>query len=230
MNDKRKIIVAIDGPSGAGKSTVSKLLAKELGYIYVDTGAMYRAIGLKAMREGVKAEEGGELSDLCAKTEVSLLQDGGRLRVLLDGRDVSEAIRTPEMSMMASAVSAQPCVRARLLELQRALGRGGGVVLEGRDIGTVVFPEAEAKFYLDADPVKRAERRWLELRAKGLDVDLERTIEEVHERDYADSHRAIAPLKKAAGAVVVDSTKMTIDEVVRAMKDIVEKIESGVKA
>ena len=226
----RKIIVAIDGPSGAGKSTVSKLLAKELGYIYVDTGAMYRAIGLKAKRQGVEPIEGEGLQGLCAKTEVSLAQDGGQLRVLLDGEDVSEAIRTPEMSMMASAVSAQPCVRARLLELQRSLGRGGGVVLEGRDIGTVVFPDAEAKFYLDADPVKRAERRWLELKAKGMDVDFDRTIEEVHERDYADSHRAIAPLKKAVDAVVVDSTKMAIGEVVALMKEKVERLESGVKA
>lgn len=223
-----KVIVAIDGPSGAGKSTVGKMLARELGYIYIDTGAMYRALGWKAVKEGVALKEGQGLRDLCARTDVTLKQDGGELRVYVDGEDVSPYIRTPEMSMAASAISAQPSVRARLLELQRRMGRGGGVVLEGRDIGTVVFPDAKAKFYLDADPVQRAERRYAELKAKGEDVSLERIIEEVKKRDYDDSHRAIAPLKKAGDAVVVDSSSMSAEEVVRFMKAKVKEVACGV--
>lgn len=226
-----QVIVAIDGPSGAGKSTVGKMLARELGYIYIDTGSMYRALGWKAVKEGVELKEGPELKELCARTDVTLKQEGGEIRVYVDGQDVSPFIRTPEMSMAASAISAQPSVRARLLELQRQMGRGGGVVLEGRDIGTVVFPEAKAKFYLDADPVQRAERRYTELKAKGEDVSLDRIIEEVKKRDYDDSHRAIAPLKKAEDAVVVDSSHMSAEKVVRLMKGLVEKAaeEPGAK-
>ena len=214
----RKIIVAIDGPSGAGKSTVSRLLAKELSYIYIDTGAMYRALGWKAAREGVEPREGPALVELCRNTDVELRQDGGELRVYVNGADVTGLIRTPEMSMMASAISAQPCVRERLLELQRKMGMRGGVVLEGRDIGTVVFPEAEAKFYLDADPDERARRRYEELAARGEAVELSRIAAEVRKRDYDDSHRDIAPLRKAADAILVDSTKLGIEEVVALMK------------
>ena len=223
----RRIIVAIDGPSGAGKSTVSRTLARELGYIYVDTGAMYRAIGWKAVQEGVALKEGTELRALCVRTEVTLAEKDGVTAVYVDGRDVTELIRTPDMSMTASAVSAQPCVRERLLELQRALGRRGGVVLEGRDIGTVVFPDAEAKFYLDADVGERAMRRFKELSAKGVDVDFDRTVEEVAKRDYDDSHRDIAPLKKADDAIRVDSTAMSVQEVVGFMKAKVEEIAGG---
>ena len=214
----KKVIIAIDGPSGAGKSTVGKMLAKELGYLYIDTGAMYRAIGLKAVREGVELKEGEALRNLCERTEVRLVQDNNGFKVYLDNEDVSEAIRTPEMGMVASAVSAQPCVRERLLQLQRELGEGGGVVLEGRDIGTVVFPDAEVKFYLDAKVEERAKRRWLEFQAKGMETDLQKTIEDVAKRDYDDSHREIAPLKKAQDAVIVDSSGLGIDEVVALMK------------
>ncbi len=220
----RKIIVAIDGPSGAGKSTVSKILAKELGYIYIDTGAMYRALGWKAAREGVEPKEGPELRKLCAGTDVELKQDSGELRVFVDGTDVTSLIRTPEMSMMASAISAQPCVRERLLELQRRMGRQGGVVLEGRDIGTVVFPEAEAKFFLDADADERAKRRYAELKERGEQVELSRITAEVKKRDYDDSHREIAPLRKAADAILVDSTSIGIAEVVALMKARVQEI------
>ena len=222
------IIVAIDGPSGAGKSTVGKMLAAELAYVYIDTGAMYRALGWKAARDGVEPVEGESLKRFCADTTVELRLDGGEGRVYVDGDDVTGLIRTPEMSMAASAISAQPSVRARLLELQRQMGRGGGVVLEGRDIGTVVFPDAEAKFYLDADPVQRAERRFAELKAKGEDVSLTRIIEEVKKRDYDDSHRAIAPLKKADDAVVVDSSRMSAEEVVMFMKAKIIEVSRGV--
>ncbi|MBI5696102.1 MAG: (d)CMP kinase [Nitrospirae bacterium] len=218
-----KIIVAIDGPSGAGKSTVSKRLADELGYVYIDTGAMYRAIGWKAVKLGVLPKEGPELAALCANTEVRLGLVDGEPKVYVDGEDVTGLIRTPEMSMTASAVSAQPSVRARLLELQRDMGRGGGVVLEGRDIGTVVFPDAGIKFFLVADVAERARRRYEELKAKGVDVDLAKTLEEVEKRDYDDSSRGIAPLVKADDALVVDTTKMTIDEVVAFMKARVEE-------
>jgi cytidylate kinase len=222
-----KIIVAIDGPSGAGKSTAARMLARELGYLYIDTGALYRAIGWKAAKEGVKPVEGPELQALCDGTTVELRNAGDGLGVYVDGVDVTGLIRTPEMSMMASAVSAQPCVRKRLLELQRSMGRQGGVVLEGRDIGTVVFPEAEAKFYLDADVNERARRRYEELRAKGESADLQRTVDEVVERDYNDSHRDIAPLMKAGDAIVVDSSSMTAEEVVAFMKAKVEEIAAG---
>ncbi len=220
----KKLIVAIDGPSGAGKSTVGKLLAKELGYLYIDTGAMYRAIGLKAVREGIELKENDSLRGLCARTDVRLVQGEGSLRVYLDDEDVSDSIRTPEMGMVASAVSAQPCVRERLLELQRRLGEGGGVVLEGRDIGTVVFPEAKVKFYLDAKVEERARRRWKEFMEKGIETDLQKTIEDVAKRDYDDSHRDIAPLKRASDAVVVDSSGLSINEVVALMKEKVLKV------
>jgi cytidylate kinase len=228
MIKHKKIIIAIDGPSGAGKSTVSKLLADELGYIYIDTGAMYRAIGWKVRKEGLEPKEGPELRALCQRTEVALRREGNDLHVYVDGMDVTGLIRTPEMSMTASAVSAQPCVRDRLLELQRELGRGGGVVLEGRDIGTVVFPEAQAKFFLVADEGERARRRCAELAARGEKVDFESTLEDVRKRDHDDSHRDIAPLMKAADAVVVDTTPMGVLEVVRTMKALVEeKIRDG---
>jgi cytidylate kinase len=223
----RKIIVAIDGPSGAGKSTVGKRLASELGYLYIDTGAMYRALGWKALKEGLDLKEGKALQDFCARTEVELKRDGEGLRVILDGNDVSGLIRTPEMSMAASTISAQPCVRERLLELQRAMGRQGGVVLEGRDIGTVVFPDAHAKFFLDAAVEERARRRWLELTDKGNAVTLEQTIEDVKSRDYNDSTRDIAPLKKADDAIVVDSSGIGIDQVVGIMKAKVLEIALG---
>jgi len=223
----KRVIVAIDGPAGAGKSTVSRRLAHALGYTYIDTGSLYRAIGWKAATSGVTMEEGPELRELCAGIDVSLKSVGGELRVYVDGADVSGLIRTPKISLAASKVSAQPSVRARLLELQRNMGKDGGVVLEGRDIGTVVFPEAEAKFYLDASPEERAKRRYDELTAKGVSADLESTKDEMIKRDRDDSKRAIAPLKKAEGAVVIDTTGLTIDEVVAKMKKIVEAAASS---
>lgn len=215
----KRIIIAIDGPSGAGKSTVSRRLAAELGYVYIDTGAMYRAMGWKAAELGVEPAEGKALRALCDTTDVGLGIEDGEARVYVDGRDVTGLIRTPEMSMMASAVSAQPCVRERLLELQRRMGRGGGVVMDGRDIGTVVFPDAELKFYLDADVEVRARRRQLELVTAGKKASLEDTMAEMKKRDEDDSSRPIAPLRKAPDAVVVDSTGMCVEEVVSFMKE-----------
>lgn len=214
---KRGCIIAIDGPSGAGKSTVSQELARRLNYLYLDTGAMYRAAALQAKRLGVSWDDPQELARMCAKLDLDLVLKKGKPCTLLFGEDVSEAIRTPEMSRGASRVSAQQPVREKLWELQRRIGREGGIVAEGRDIGTVVFPEAECKFYLDATPEVRARRRCEELRGKGLAVDYTSTLEEVQKRDRDDQQRALAPLRPAPDAVIIDSTDLTPDEVVEVL-------------
>lgn len=218
----KKIIVAIDGPSGSGKSTVAKLLAMKLGYTYIDTGAMYRAFALQAKRENVDINSGVALSSLCDRVKIEFLPDNGGLRTILNGEDVSEEIRTPEMSMAASDISARKEVRQSLLSLQRRMGENGGVVLEGRDVGTVIFPNAEAKFFLDASLEERGKRRYKELAAKGLDVNLKQTIEDVKKRDINDSSRDIAPLKMADDSILVDSTNVGIKEVVEKMIKIVQ--------
>lgn len=213
----KKVIVAIDGPSGSGKSTVAKLLAKKLGYTYIDTGAMYRAVALQAKRDNVDINDSAALIRLCDSVKIEFLPDNGGLRTILNGEDVSEEIRTPEMSMAASDISARQEVRQSLLSLQRRMGEKGGVVLEGRDVGTVIFPNAEAKFFLDASLEERGSRRYKELAAKGMNVTLEQTIDDVRKRDINDSSRDIAPLKMAVDAVLVDSTNLGIEEVVEKM-------------
>ncbi len=218
------MVIAIDGPSGAGKSTTARMLAGRLGYVYIDTGAMYRAIGWKAKCEGIDPVDEARLADLCSKTVVTIKKDNSNPRFYVDGSDVSGEIRTPEMGMMASAVSKSPAVRARLLLLQRDLGRNGGVVMDGRDIGTVVFPDADVKFYLDASIEERGRRRYLELRAKGMDVDRARITKEIAERDLQDSTRAIAPLKKADDAIVIDSSGISIDQVLDRMLSEIAKV------
>ena len=185
------IAIAIDGPAGAGKSTIAKMAAKELGFIYVDTGALYRAIGLYAYRKGVAADD---------------REDKGEQIVLLNGEDVSGLIRTPEISMMASAVSAIPEVRAFLLDTQRNMAHTKNVIMDGRDIGTVVLPDAKLKIFLYASPECRARRRYIELQEKGMDVIYEDVLKDVIDRDYADSHRDIAPLKPADDAIMVDTS------------------------
>jgi cytidylate kinase len=220
---KRRPIVAIDGPAGAGKSTVARRLADALGFVLVDTGAMYRVVALAAERAGVAWSEGpklGELADaLVRDSALAFERDPARgVRVKLHGEDVSDAIRTPNMGMGASTVSAHKEVRAALLDLQRQAGQGGGVVLEGRDIGTVVFPDAEAKFFLTAQPEVRAKRRHDELVAKGdRTVTFEETLEDVRKRDAQDTQRAVAPLRQAEGATLVDSSNISIDEAVARM-------------
>jgi len=218
------LVIAIDGPSGAGKSTVARLLAQRLGYIYIDTGAMYRAIGWKSRQEGIAATDEQGLAALCARTEVSIKKDNNDPRIYVDGFDVSGEIRTPEMGMMASAVSRSPAVRARLLTLQRELGRGGGVVMDGRDIGTVIFPDADLKFFLEANAEERGRRRYHELKAKGMDVDLMHITREIIDRDEQDSGRALAPLKQASDAILVDSSAMGIDEVLSLMLSTIAKV------
>jgi cytidylate kinase len=212
------VIVAIDGPSGAGKSTLAKRLAKAFGFIYLDTGAMYRALALKVLRHDVDLSDQERLSSLLGDTEIALREYDGRLVVLLDGDDVGDLIRAPEVSQMASKVSALKTVRQRMLELQRGAAAHGHVVAEGRDIGTVIFPRAEVKIYLDASGEERARRRFQELRAAGRNVSLEDTVRELEERDRRDSGRDLAPLSKAADATVIDSSTLTADAVAeRAM-------------
>jgi cytidylate kinase len=200
------LIIAIDGPSGAGKSTLAKRLAKELGFIYLDTGAMYRALALKVLREGVDLADDTRLADLVTSTDIDLKEYGGRLEVLLDGCNVADEIRTPEVSQMASKVSAVKIVRERMLDLQRAMGRRGSVVAEGRDIGTVIFPGAEIKIFLVASARERARRRYEELRATGRAVDFDATLQDMEERDKRDSERDLAPLRQADDAMLIDSS------------------------
>lgn len=208
-----RLIIAIDGPSGAGKSTLAKRLAKDLGFIYLDTGAMYRALALKVLRQAVDLADDSHLSQLVDETEIDLRHRAGNLEVLLDGEDVSGQIRAPVVSQMASKVSALKKVRDRMLLLQRAMGQRGSVVAEGRDIGTVIFPRAEVKIYLDASPDERARRRCRELTAAGRQVDLQETLREIEERDKRDSERDIAPLCKAEDALLVDSSSVDAEQV-----------------
>jgi len=221
----KKLIVAIDGPAGAGKSTLAKRLAQELGYTYMDTGAMYRAFAWKVMRDAIDLGDERTLRKILQGTNIDLKKENGRLKVVLDGVDVTDRIRTPEVSQMASKVSAVKAVRERMVELQRAMGSEGGVVVEGRDIGTVVFPQAEVKIYLDAGPRERARRRYEELKAQGKEVSLKETREEMEERDRRDQGRELAPLRKAEDAVMIDSTQLDVAGVVaRVMQEIRSKM------
>lgn len=206
------INIAIDGPAGAGKSTLARSIAKELGYIYVDTGALYRAVGLKFSRNGADTDLKCDIEGILKKTDVTISFVGDEQRVFLDGEDVSGEIRTPEASMMASAASAVPVVRAFLLELQRRLARENNVVMDGRDIGTVILPNAQVKIFLTASPEARAQRRFLELEEKGIKTTFDEVLEDMKKRDYNDSHREIAPLKPAEDSVIADTTELTLDE------------------
>jgi cytidylate kinase len=214
-------IVAIDGPSGVGKSTLSKLLASELGFINLDTGAMYRAVALAAARRGIDPADAAALGRLADDVVIDFARKAGSEQVLLDGADVSAAIRTPEISLLTSKVSACPAVREALVRRQRELGARGGFVLEGRDIGTVVFPDAEVKFFLVASAEERGRRRFLELQARGAPVDLAKTVAEVEARDAADSSRAHSPLRRAEDAVTIDTTGRGIDRVLAEMLRII---------
>lgn len=201
------IAIAIDGPAGAGKSSLSKEVAKELSFIYVDTGALYRTIGLAASRKGLKKEDKAEITSMLNDIDVKLsFNDEGTQIVLLNGEDVSSFIRTPEASMFASAVSAIPEVRAFLLDLQRNMAKSDNVIMDGRDIGTVVLPDAKIKIFLTASPEKRAMRRHKENIEKGIDSTYEEVLKDVNQRDYQDSHREIAPLKPAEDSVLVDTS------------------------
>ncbi len=220
------MIIAIDGPSGAGKSTLAKRLARELSFIYLDTGAMYRALALKVLRQGVDLADDARLARLVESTEIDLHEDNGTLEVLLDGINVADEIRTPEVSQLASKVSALKIVRARMLDLQRRMGEHGSIVAEGRDIGTVVFPSAEVKIFLDASAEERARRRYAELRAAGRPADLSETLREMEERDKRDSERDLAPLRMADDALRIDSSNASADSVAA---QVLAKIRNGAR-
>lgn len=224
----RRIIIAIDGPSGSGKSTVGRRLAEGLGYRYLDTGAMYRVAALKAKELSIDINDEGNLAKVCSNMEIVFVQDGNEIKTFCNGKDVSEAIRKPEISALASEISTKKAVRGTLVEMQRMMGAGGGVVSEGRDIGTVVFSGAELKFFLDSTPEERGRRRFKELMEKGIRVSLEETIGEMRRRDQRDRRRRLSPLRKAADALVIDSTHMSIEEVVeRMLKEARRRISEG---
>lgn len=213
------INIAIDGPAGAGKSSVAKAVAQKLGFIYVDTGALYRSIGVNALRSNIETDNAQAVTEMLPSVNVELKYVDGAQRVILNGDDVSEAIRMPEASMAASNVSAIPAVREFLLDLQRNMAATNNVIMDGRDIGTVILPNAQFKFFLTASAEVRADRRFKELTEKGLTVDYKALLDEIIQRDYNDSHRATAPLKQADDAILIDSSNMTIDEVITFITD-----------
>lgn len=225
----RKPIIAIDGPVGSGKTTTARLVAAKLGFLYVDSGAMYRAVTVAVLDRGIDPEDEPRVArEALPGINVDLrFGEGGQL-TFLNGRDVSARIRDLDVTRAVSAVSAQKAVRDAMTGLQRRLGRDGGIVMEGRDIGTVVFPDAEYKIYLDASIEVRAGRRHKELMAKGVDIDFETLLADVRERDRANTERAIAPLRKAPGAIVIDTSGMTIDEQVDSVVSIVKRENPGI--
>ena len=221
----RGLVIAIDGPSGAGKSTAGRALAARLGYLFLDTGAMYRALALQALRCGVALQDAEALAGLARRCRIDLAPGGEGVR--LDGEDVTAAIRTREVSAAASRVSVHGAVRREMVARQREMGRGGGVVLDGRDIGTAVFPDADVKFYVDADPAQRARRRHEELAAAGVDADLRAIEDEIRARDQVDSTRTDSPLTRAPDAVHVDTTGLLPQTVVDRMLEVVEARRRG---
>ena len=223
----RPFIIAIDGPSGAGKSTLGRRLARELGLLYIDTGAMYRAVALAAAREGADLSDAERVGEVARRASIRLEGDPDSLRVILDGRDVSKEIRGEGTGRAASVVSTIPDVRREMVRRQREMGAQGGVVLDGRDIGTVVFPSADVKFFLTAVPEERARRRFDEERSKAHEQNFEETLADINERDRRDSTRDDSPLRIADDAVVIDTTELSIDEVFQRMLQVVRERQAG---
>ncbi|MGN0707138.1 MAG: (d)CMP kinase [Faecalibacterium sp.] len=221
--------VAIDGPAGAGKSTLARRLAAELGYIYVDTGAMYRAIGLYALRAGCDPKNDPAVEALLPAIALRLESIDGEQHIYLNGEDVSADIRTEQAGMAASAVGANPAVRAFLLDLQRDMAKTRNVLMDGRDIGTVVLPNASVKIFLTASPEARASRRWKEYCAKGMTISFEEVLADVRQRDHQDTHRAAAPLRQAEDAVLLDTSDMNFEQSLAAMKQIIAQKTSKVQ-
>ncbi|HXE75520.1 MAG TPA: (d)CMP kinase [Candidatus Xenobia bacterium] len=217
------IVIAIDGPSGSGKSTVARAVAERLGYLYVDSGAMYRAVALCASEEGIPPDAVDRLTALAGRIEIDLRRNASGVRIFVDERDVTEAIRTPEISKLASLIAVLPAVRERLVAQQQRIGAAGGIVMEGRDIGTVVFPRAELKVFLDASPEERARRRHAQHLEQGMESSLEQTKKEVEERDRRDSTRSVSPLAQAPNAVYLDTTALTADDAVDVIVRLAEK-------
>lgn len=218
------VAIAIDGPAGAGKSTIAKAASKQLGFIYVDTGALYRTIGLAATRNNIEPVPSDEVDKLLSeiKVELTFNKDNEQI-VLLNGEDVSSLIRTPQASMMASSISAVPSVRAYLLDLQRDIAKTNNVLMDGRDIGTVVLPNAQVKIFLTASPQERAKRRYDELKLKGMDVSYESILDDVIKRDYQDSHREIAPLKPADDSIIIDTTELNFEQSLNRLIEVIKE-------
>jgi len=216
----KKPIIAIDGPAGAGKSTIAKLVAAKLGYTYIDTGAMYRAVAVRAIEAGIPLEKPDKIVELANRMDIRFEQRDGRQAIIVDGEDLTDAVRTPEATRLSSPVSAIPGVRHRLVELQRKMGEHGGVVMEGRDIGTYVFPDAEVKIFMTASQEERVRRRCIDLEKSGMSADPETVAREIRERDLRDSTRDMAPLKQAEDAVLINTDGMSIDQVVNAVVEI----------
>ncbi len=227
MKGADHIIIAIDGPAGAGKSTVAKMVGERLSLLYIDSGAMYRAMAWKALREGIDPLDEGAVTDMARDTRIELKPSGDISRVFADGEEVTGLIRTPEVTEASSKLATIAPIREILVGLQQAMGRETGVVMEGRDIGTVVFPDTPFKFYLDASVKERARRRKIDLEAAGYEVDVEELEREVARRDERDSTRSAAPLKRAEGAISIDTTGMSIEEVVGAIAEGVEAMLAG---
>jgi len=217
------LVIAIDGPAGAGKSTVAQKVAERLGLNYVDSGATYRAAALKVLQSGISSDDEQAVARLIAQTDIRIITEGLQFRVLLDGQDVMEEIRTPEVTLAAAKVSRLPEVRTKLVAAQRSCAVGRGVVMEGRDIGTVVFPDAALKVFLRADPVERARRRLKQDSKKGRSATLEQTADEIARRDKLDAERKISPLVAAADACQIDSTDLVADQVVEQILDLARK-------
>lgn len=221
---KKHFSIAIDGPGGAGKSSLAKAVAKKLSILHVDTGAIYRTIGYAAFARGLNAKDESQIAPLLKTIHIDMAFDeAGRQKMLLDGKDVSREIRLPEISMYASNVSALPCVRAYLLEMQRDIARKRSVIMDGRDIGTVVLPDADLKIYLTASAEERARRRCLELSERGTPEPYEAVLREINERDEQDMHRAIAPLREAADAVRLDTSALNFDESEQALLKLIQE-------
>jgi len=216
----KQINIAIDGPSASGKSTVAKLVCGKLGYKHLDTGAMYRCVGLKVKQEKVDMNNEAQLSALLDRIKIELTSEG---QVFLDGKDVTKAIRENDISMLASDVSTKEIVRTKLVAIQQDIAAEKGYIMDGRDIGTVVLPDAELKIYLTASVDTRAKRRYLENQQKGIESNLLTLVNEIVERDYQDTHRKISPLKQAKDAILIDSSEMTLDEVVGKVMELVEE-------
>jgi len=215
-------IITIDGPSGAGKSTVARELARTLGYDYIDSGALYRIVALESVQQNIDQNNDENLAEVCKTLDVSFLIENGRCSIIHRGQDISDALRSPDISMIASRISARKVVRDHLTALQREMSKAGNVVLEGRDAGTVVFPEAPVKFFLDATAEERGRRRFKELHEKGKKVNLEQVTSDIKQRDANDSSRRHAPLVPAHDAVIIDSSPMTVGEVVARMIEIIQ--------
>lgn len=218
--------IAIDGPAGAGKSTIARAAARSLGFLYVDTGAMYRAIALHLLRNHVEAEDTDKIEELLADMTIRIIYSGGEQQIILNGENVTSQLRKEEVGNMASKSAANPKVREKLLQLQRDIARDNDVIMDGRDIGTFVLPRADVKVYLTASVEERANRRYLELKEKGQDADIKKIEEDIRTRDFQDMNRSIAPLKQAEDAVVIDSSRLSIPEV---MDRIVDAFQESLK-